>query len=237
MNAEEVRVKWQRAFCWLRDEAKRHCYTVTEVVENKVTHEIAGRLCKTTEWLDFSIHTHRHKGMPEVYVFLSIDPQYAKPYRVYHEFAFSKEAVFPLRRMLGATTHDEADKWAWFGKQKTVNAPFEFYVTFLKQELLEAGVQNAATIREVMKPYTDAIRKRRQRVYAQRPMKSPPPPNATADYGPVAATLMAKMGYKEGMGLGKAMDGIREPIAPTVSQNKMGLGYTKRRRRKRNPVT
>jgi len=57
------------------------------------------------------------------------------------------------------------------------------------------------------------------------------------DYGAVAAQLMAKMGFKEGMGLGRSENGIREPVAVDVGQKKNGLGYSKpkrKRKRKRN---
>ena len=45
-------------------------------------------------------------------------------------------------------------------------------------------------------------------------LKPTPPKKVTTepDYGPVAAKLMAMMGYKAGMGLGKIENGIKEPI-------------------------
>lgn len=86
--------------------------------------------------------------------------------------------------------------------------------------------------------------KTRRRFYRANPRrqrdKTPLPKlnmDAVPDYGAVAARLMAKMGFKEGMGLGKTEDGIREPVAVDVGQKKTGLGYSKpkrRRRRKRN---
>jgi hypothetical protein len=56
---------------------------------------------------------------------------------------------------------------------------------------------------------------------------------AVPDYGEVAARLMAKMGFKEGMGLGKAGDGIREPVAVDAGQKKTGVGYVKPKRKRR----
>ena len=45
-------------------------------------------------------------------------------------------------------------------------------------------------------------------------------------YGSVASKLMAKMGYREGEGLGLRGDGIRAPIAVTTRPGKRGLDYS-----------
>lgn len=44
-------------------------------------------------------------------------------------------------------------------------------------------------------------------------------------YGSVASMLMAKMGYKEGEGLGRCGDGIRDPIAVLRRPRNRGLDY------------
>ena len=44
-------------------------------------------------------------------------------------------------------------------------------------------------------------------------------------YGSVASRLMAKMGYKEGEGLGLRGDGIRDPIAVIKRPRQRGLDY------------
>jgi len=87
-------------------------------------------------------------------------------------------------------------------------------------------------------------RKKRRHFYRKKPKDTAPLPklnmDAVPDYGEIAARLMAKMGFTEGMGLGKAGDGIREPVAVDVGQKKTGVGYVKpkrkRRRRKRDRV-
>ena len=84
-------------------------------------------------------------------------------------------------------------------------------------------------------------RKKRRQFYRKKQRDTAPLPklnmDAVPDYGEVAARLMAKMGFTEGMGLGKAGDGIREPVAVDAGQKKTGVGYVKpkrkRRRRKR----
>ena len=49
-------------------------------------------------------------------------------------------------------------------------------------------------------------------------------------YSAVATLMMAKMGYREGWGLGKAENGIREPHTMTIrSPGMAGLGYKGRR--------
>jgi hypothetical protein len=44
-------------------------------------------------------------------------------------------------------------------------------------------------------------------------------------YGSVASKLMAKMGYKEGEGLGRRGDGILDPIAVLQRPRNRGLDY------------
>ena len=87
----------------------------------------------------------------------------------------------------------------------------------------------------------EKTKKKRRFYHRKRPKDTAPLPklnmDAVPDYGEVAARLMAKMGFTEGMGLGKAGDGIREPVAVDAGQKKTGVGYVKpkrkRRRRKR----
>ena len=87
----------------------------------------------------------------------------------------------------------------------------------------------------------EKTKKKRRFFHRKRPRDTAPLPklnmDAVPDYGEVAARLMAKMGFTEGMGLGKAGDGIREPVAVDAGQKKTGVGYVKpkrkRRRRKR----
>jgi hypothetical protein len=84
-------------------------------------------------------------------------------------------------------------------------------------------------------------KKKKRWFHRKRPKHTAPLPklnmDAVPDYGEVVARLMAKMGFTEGMGLGKAGDGIREPVAVDAGQKKTGVGYVKpkrkRRRRKR----
>ena len=84
-------------------------------------------------------------------------------------------------------------------------------------------------------------RNKRRQFYRKKQRDTAPLPklnmDAVPDYGEIAARLMAKMGFKEGMGLGKIGDGIREPVAVDAGQKKTGLGYVKakrKRRRRRN---
>ena len=42
------------------------------------------------------------------------------------------------------------------------------------------------------------------------------------------ASMMAKMGYKEGQGLGKEKQGIREPVQQTIQVFKNGLGFVEK---------
>ena len=43
------------------------------------------------------------------------------------------------------------------------------------------------------------------------------------EYSPIAMRMMKKMGYKDGSGLGKAENGIREPIV--ARRCAMGIGF------------
>ena len=80
-------------------------------------------------------------------------------------------------------------------------------------------------------------RKKKRWFHRKRPKDTTPLPklnlDAVPDYGEVAARLMAKMGLTEGMGLGKACDGIREPMAVDAAQKKTGVGYVKPKRKRR----
>ena len=83
-------------------------------------------------------------------------------------------------------------------------------------------------------------KKRRRYFYRKRPKDTTPLPklnmDAVPDYGEVAARIMARMGFAEGMGLGRAGDGIREPVAVDAGQKKTGVGYvkTKKKRKRRS---
>lgn len=80
-------------------------------------------------------------------------------------------------------------------------------------------------------------RKKRREFYRKKHKNTAPLPKlnmeAVPDYGEVAARLMAKMGFKEGMGLGKACDGILEPVAVDAGHKKSGVGYVKPKRKRR----
>lgn len=56
------------------------------------------------------------------------------------------------------------------------------------------------------------------------PTVSDGPVGRTQRYGKFAAKMMAKMGYKEGEGLGKGGAGIVEPISVKKLDRNMGLG-------------
>ena len=45
----------------------------------------------------------------------------------------------------------------------------------------------------------------------------------TVEYSPIAMRMMKKMGYKDGSGLGKAENGIREPIV--ARRCAMSIGF------------
>ena len=234
-----------KAYRWLKQDAMRHFYVTRDVYMNVTNNEITGKLLKYNgkvgvgarslfeeNHLDFTIHNQN--GGSEVYVFLSGDVGHDKPYRVYHEDSFSKEAVFPLRKIILAKTHLEAAASGWFNKRKKAPAQFEFYIAFLRQEILECEGDKTfvRAIRKIMAPYIAAVKKAKAQFYKTRhhtpkQPKQTPPQNTPEqpDYGPVAALLMAKMGFKEGMGLGKAEDGIREPVMAKVGPKKAGLGF------------
>ena len=44
-------------------------------------------------------------------------------------------------------------------------------------------------------------------------------------YSAKAKNIMAKMGYKEGEGLGRQEQGRIEPISPNGNQDRQGLGF------------
>jgi RNA-binding protein 5/10 len=45
--------------------------------------------------------------------------------------------------------------------------------------------------------------------------------------GSVGARIMKGMGWQEGQGLGKACDGITEPLRPTTTTERAGVGSRK----------
>ena len=49
--------------------------------------------------------------------------------------------------------------------------------------------------------------------------------NNEAQYSSISMKLMASMGYKAGTGLGKAGQGIVEPVAASMQRGQRGLGY------------
>jgi hypothetical protein len=275
LGVNDTDVKWNREYKWLRFEAGRQGYKARDVTVDS-DDVLTGKLCRDISTSDekcvvdkenclrFTIHDMGQLGghtlSPEVHVFLAIDKECKKPYRIYHDEEFDSKAVFPLWKLLKATSFKEASSYAWFDKKKPVQCFRAFYVAFLQEELLECqptDAKRAQKIQETLAPLVRSIKESKREFYASRdsgkpkqsttsqahagpkPKQGGPKPHAgpkpkqppakteeePPSIDPKIARMMAKMGFKEGGGLGKDGSGITAPIAVAMRTKQAGLGF------------
>ena len=64
-----------------------------------------------------------------------------KTYRVYHDFEFHSHAIYSLRKVLAATTADEAETAAWVDRGGKLMRKMSWWSVFLHEELEEDGTK------------------------------------------------------------------------------------------------
>ena len=135
---------WDEALKWMNAEFSRFgwCrHSVYEDIDNKVIRgkvskvieryeNKRARIDKTTTF-EFEIRDFDGFDSPSVFMY-----KFGGKYRVYHEFHFSSDPIFPLWKLLTANSREEAEAAAWedHNDRKHFLQTFSWFRRFLFKE-------------------------------------------------------------------------------------------------------